>query len=226
MQIHAQIHAQVQSQLQNSAQNQVQSQVQNQIQSQIQTQVGPNSRQNSQNQAYFTNSSLTAYTTGQDTDSGMNSTGYAPPQTDRPDSTDHMSSTANGSITNTLASNPASSQPSVISPSNSQTLFSQPLYQASYLSTIPNAQLVTTSANNVSHQLGAGMQGVNQQMPLMYALINPDQQVAGQPIQQNGQNPGQNYGMNQQYMLIQGQQAAQVPATTSNVEASSNNFEE
>jgi len=227
---HMQIHAQVQSQLQNSVQNQVQTQVQNQvpnqIQSQIQTQVGPNSRQNSQNQAYFQNSSLTAYTS-QDTDSGMNSTGYALPQSsDRPDSTDHMSSTANASITNTLAGNSASSQPSVISPSNNQTIFSQPLYPASYLSTIPNAQLVTTSANNVSHQLGAGMQGVNQQMPLMYALINPDQQVAGQPIQQNGQNPGQNYGLNQQYMLIQGQQAAQVPATTSNVEASSNNFEE
>lgn len=216
---HVQIHAQVQSQLQNSAQNQVQNHIQNHIQ------VGPNSRQNSQNQAYFQNPSLTAYTS-QDTDSGMNSASYALPPSDRPDSTEHMSSTANNSITNNLANNSASTQPSVISPTNNQTIFSQPLYPASYLSTIPNAQLVTTSANSGPHQLGAGMQGVNQQMPLMYALINPDQQGAGQAIQQNGQNPGQNYGLNQQYMLIQGQQAAQVPATSSNVEASSNNFEE
>lgn len=216
---HVQIHAQVQSQLQNSAQNQVQNQIQNHIQ------VGPNSRQNSQNQAYFQNPSLTAYTS-QDTDSGMNSASYALPQSDRPDSTEHMSSTANNSITNNLANNSASTQPSVISSTNNQTIFSQQLYPASYLSTIPNAQLVTTSANCGPHQLGAGMQGVNQQMPLMYALINPDQQGVGQAIQQNGQNPGQNYGLNQQYMLIQGQQAAQVPTTSSNVEASSNNFEE
>jgi len=168
---------------------------------------------------------------------------------DRPDSTEHMSTTTgtignssnltnSGSLTGNISSpsngnalSPASQSTSAISPptaavSNNQTIFSQPLYPASYISAIQTPQLVTSS----SASMPVTQQQINQQVPLMYALINTDQQqAAGQTQQATAQNYGQ---INQQYMLIQGQQTQAAHATTANnnveaaVTASSSNFDE
>lgn len=167
---------------------------------------------------------------------------------DRPDSTEHMSTTTgtignssnltnSGSLTGNISSpsnngnaavgtlsstSQTAASASAISPpaavTNNQTIFSQPLYPASYISAI-QPQMVTSS----SASMPVTQQQINQQVPLMYALINPEQQGGQTQAAAAAQNYSQ---LNQQYMLIQGQQTQPANNIEPVVTASSSNFDE
>jgi len=126
-----------------------------------------------------------------------------------------------------------------------QTIFSPQIYP-SYISTIPSAQIVTTSAQaavaqtTLTQQLSHGHPMPTQlnQVPVMYALpVLPGQenlqgaqldQVTAIQQGQNAQNFNQRVN-HHQYMLIQGQAppapaTAQVPVTTANLDSQVSTF--